>query len=180
MRFITRRDGERRRVLPIAAAALCSALLITGAQSFLPHTTKSANPQEFQRTGLAAHSGSTNEFSILDATWTTAHIREKGIEHAKDTGLVVTYLAPVGRNPGEQSDWIGIYEHGLLDKAHRKDWDWACPNEHNRCMAYGAAAIPAGDDGLEPGKTYTVAYWANDASESDGTPVATIDYVVPW
>ncbi|MBT2376005.1 hypothetical protein AMK21_21875 [Streptomyces sp. CB00316] len=180
MRFTKRRDGGRRRILPVAAAALCSALLVTGTQSFLLHMTKSANTQKLQRTSLAASSGSTSEFSILDATWTTAHIREKGITNAKDTGLVVTYLAPVGRNPAKQGDWIGIYEHGRLEKAHRKDWDWVCPNEHDRCMAYGAAAIPAGDDGLEPGKTYTVAYWANDASESNGTPVATIDYVVPW
>ncbi|MER0241066.1 hypothetical protein AAHZ94_03320 [Streptomyces sp. HSW2009] len=62
-----------------------------------------------------------------------------------------------------EEDWIGIYEHGTLDKAHRKDWDYICPNEHNRCMSYGAAAVPAGDDGLRPAATYTVAYWKGGA-----------------
>ncbi|MFD3729243.1 hypothetical protein [Streptomyces sp. NPDC058671] len=129
---------------------------------------------------LVAANASGTGYSIIDATWTTAHIHQKGVLGGYDTGLVVTYLAPVGRNPSANSDWVGIYEQGRLDKAHRKDWDWVCPNEHERCTDYGSAVVPAGNDGILPGATYTVAYWADGASEGSDTPVATMEYVVPW
>ncbi|MCW5254319.1 MULTISPECIES: hypothetical protein [unclassified Streptomyces] len=175
----TRRERRRRGLLHTAATVLCSALAVTGTQLLLPQAAEGAGTASVRR-GLAAGSHPSDGFDIIDATWTTAHIIEKGILHAKDTGLVVTYLAPAGRNPGQRGDWVGIYEQGQLDTQHRRDWDWVCPNEHARCMAYGAAAIPAGDDGLQSGRTYTVAYWADGANESSGAPAATIDYVVPW
>ncbi|MFD4997953.1 hypothetical protein [Streptomyces buecherae] len=181
MRLSTRGDGRRRRFLPAAVTALCSALAVAGTQFLLPDRATGTSVQQSQRIGLAAGPHGSTHFDILDATWTTAHIDQKGIHlNPKDTGLVLTYLAPVGRNPGERGDWVGIYEKGRIDKAHRKDWDWVCPNEHARCMDYGAAVIPAGDDGLLSAATYTVAYWAGGTSEGNGTPAATIDYVVPW
>ncbi|WP_197991476.1 hypothetical protein [Streptomyces pactum] len=167
------------------AAALCSAAVALGAQALASHPPgsgggRSGDPED-RRTVPVAASADGGGFALLDATWTTAHIDQKGIHlNPKDTGLVVTYLAPVGRNPGSHDDWVGIYERDRLDKAHRKDWDWVCPNEPERCMSYGAAVVPAGNDGLESGRTYTVAYWTDGASESSGTPAATIDYVVPW
>ncbi|MFF5287038.1 hypothetical protein [Streptomyces sp. NPDC013171] len=122
-----------------------------------------------------------DKYILTDAMWTTAHVYQKGaLIGTSDTGLVVTYLTPAGRVPSSHGDWIGIYEKGQLDTGHRIDWDWVCPNEHERCLSHGSAVVPAGDDGMRPGATYTVAYWADDAKESSGTPVATIDYVVPW
>ncbi|MGC5342446.1 hypothetical protein ACPXCE_08005 [Streptomyces sp. DT24] len=181
MRFLTRRDDGRRGTLTVVAAAVCSAAIAVGAQVLLSHTAGSDSGPEVRSVMPAAISADGNGFAILDATWTTAHIDQKGINISpKDTGLVVTYLAPAGRKPSDHDDWVGIYERNLIDTSHRKDWDWVCPNEPQRCMSYGSAVVPAGDDGLESGRTYTVAYWANGASESSGSPVATIEYVVPW
>ncbi|MFT2014343.1 hypothetical protein ACMA1D_00630 [Streptomyces sp. 796.1] len=181
MRFTMRRAGKRRVVVPVALTALFSAFALAGPPLLLPHSASSASAEQPRPASLPADSHSKNSFDIIDATWTTAHIRQKGLNwNPKDTGLVVTYLAPVGRNPGTEGDWVGIYERGKLDKEHRKDWDYVCPNEHNRCMSYGAAAVPAGNDGLRSAATYTVAYWKGGTSESSGAPVATINYVVPW
>ncbi|MFF0430056.1 hypothetical protein ACFYUJ_37530 [Streptomyces sp. NPDC004520] len=123
-----------------------------------------------------------SDFMLLEPTYTTAQIHQKGLNIPDDdTGVVVPYYGPLGWNPGAQKnkDWIGIYEKGQLDTGHRIDWDWVCRSAE-RCTSHGSAAIPAGDDGMLPGKMYTVAYWADGAKESDGPPVATIDYVVPW
>ncbi|MFD3729244.1 hypothetical protein [Streptomyces sp. NPDC058671] len=127
--------------------------------------------------GMGAQEG---DFTLFEPTWTTAHIHQKGVLGGHDTGLVVTYAGPLGRHPGGEGDWVGIYEKGQLSKDQRKDWDWVCPNEQERCMSFGSAIIPAGDDGLESGKTYTAAYWTGSASESGRSPAVTIDFVVPW
>ncbi|MGW5678239.1 hypothetical protein ACWEV4_24705 [Streptomyces sp. NPDC003860] len=160
---------------------MCSAAVVLGAQQLFSLPVKSSGSPDPGRIALAAAQSDATEFTIVDATWTTAHIHQKGIHFAPyDTGLVVTYMAPSGRNPSTHKDWVGIYEHGRLDRAHRVDWDWVCPNEPGRCTDYGSAVIPAGNDGLRSGATYTVAYWPDDASESSGSPAATIDFVVPW
>ncbi|MFI0928386.1 hypothetical protein ACH4TP_31380 [Streptomyces sp. NPDC021012] len=162
-RFFGRWKGFRRNLLVASLTAAVTAAATLGVQAF------AANGETVQG----------HKFILVDALWTTAHIREKGVLQALDTGLVVTYITPTGRVPANNKDWIGIYEKGQLDTGHRIDWDWVCRSAE-RCTSHGSAAIPAGDDGMLPGKMYTVAYWADGAKESDGPPVATIDYVVPW
>ncbi|MER5766338.1 hypothetical protein [Streptomyces sp. NPDC001985] len=180
MLFRTRADGRRGRILPLVAG-LCSAAVVFGAQHLFSPSAEPSGTADPQRVALAAARADGTDFTIVDATWTTADIHQKGLHLTPyDTGLVVTYMAPSGRNPSAHKDWVGIYEKGRIDRAHRVDWDWVCPNEPNRCTDYGSAVIPAGDDGLRSGATYTIAYWPNDASEAGGPPAATIDFVVPW
>ncbi|MBD0710661.1 MULTISPECIES: hypothetical protein [unclassified Streptomyces] len=153
------------------------ALLATSLAAGGPSPDPVPDVRAIEPAGLGAGAG---DFHLLDAQWTTAHIHEKGVVGAVDTGLVVTYLAPKGRNPYSTKDWIGIYPKGKLNKSDRIDWDWVCPNEESRCLAAGAAAVPAGDNGMRSGQTYTVAYWLDGMEESAGSPAATIEYVVPW
>ncbi|MGC5342447.1 hypothetical protein PZB75_08440 [Streptomyces sp. AM 4-1-1] len=165
----------------MVTAAVCSAAVALGAYGLVSRVGGQERPPEVERAGPAGMGTREGEFTLFEPTWTTAHIYQKGINVPEyDTGLVVSYIGPAGRNPGEHDDWVGIYEQGRLDTSHRKDWDWVCPNEHERCKSFGSAIVPAGNDGLESGKTYTVAYWLDRASESSGTPAVTIDYVVPW
>ncbi|MBB4986940.1 MULTISPECIES: hypothetical protein [Streptomyces] len=167
MRFSKRRPA----LLFHAAAVAFAAAVVLGVQS----SSASADDDPF--------SLSSGGFALDEPTWTTAHINEKGFHPfltGKDTGLVVPYMAPSGWNPNRRGDWIGIYEKDQLDTAHRIDWDYVCPNEPTRCMSFGAAIIPAGNNGMVSGKVYTVAYWANGAKESNGRPMARVDYVVPW
>ncbi|MBH5338298.1 hypothetical protein IHE55_27330 [Streptomyces pactum] len=190
-----RRRGGRAGLLPVLAAAVCSAAVALGAQTLVARgsepqspprtgTTRSddrPSPPRTERAAPAAMAVPEGTFALFEPVWTTAHIYQKGLNSPPyDTGLVVSYVGPAGWNPEKHGDWIGIYEQGRLEKAHRKDWDWVCPNEPERCMSFGSAIVPAGNDGLESGKTYTVAYWADGASEGSGHPAATIDYVVPW
>ncbi|MFF2040463.1 hypothetical protein ACFVVX_08555 [Kitasatospora sp. NPDC058170] len=137
---------------------------------------------EGRRMTAAAGGTATVGFHLLDAAWTTADIIEKGIHpfNPADTGLVVMYLAPPGRNPKANNDWVGIYKQGQLNSSARIDWDYVCPNDEARCASFGAAVIPAGDNGMQSGQTYTVAYWEGGKTESNSAPLATLEYVVPW
>ncbi|MEV6123977.1 hypothetical protein AB0M23_26300 [Streptomyces sp. NPDC052077] len=164
----------------MALAVVCSAGAVLGTQLLVSAAQGRETPR-VEEAGPAGVGEWEGAFMLYEPVWTTAHIYQKGLNIPEaDTGLVVSYVGPAARNPGKQGDWIGIYEHGRIDKAHRKDWDWVCPNEHARCMSFGSAIVPAGNDGLESGKKYTIAYWLDDASESSGTPAVTVDYVVPW
>ncbi|MER5766339.1 hypothetical protein [Streptomyces sp. NPDC001985] len=179
--FARRRTDRGRRWLPVVLAVVCSAAVALGAQGLVSRVTQEPAPQRTEAALPAGMGTQEGEYTLFEPTWTTAHISQKGLNAVQhDTGLVVQYAGPLGRNPGQRSDWIGIYEQGRLEKAHRKDWDWVCPNEHSRCKWFGSAIIPAGDDGLVSGRTYTVAYWTDDASESSGKPAVTVDFVVPW
>ncbi|MFD3651606.1 hypothetical protein ACFWVT_08070 [Streptomyces cyaneofuscatus] len=177
-----KREGRRRSgFVPVVMAVVCSAAVALGAQNMVSRVGERESPQEVKNVSPAGMGVREGEFVLYEPVWTTAHIIQKGL-HLRDfdTGLVVSYVGPPDRNPGKQGDWVGIYERGQLDKAHRKDWDWVCPNEHDRCKSFGSAVIPAGNDGLESGKTYTVAYWTDRSDESSGKPAVTIEYHVPW
>ncbi len=177
------RDAGRRRgrFVPAVLAVVCSVAVTLGAHTLGSSVGEREYPVRLENAGPAGQGAREGEFMLYEPVWTTAHVYQKGLNDPPyDTGLVVSYITPLGRNPGKQGDWVGIYEKGQLDKAHRKDWDWVCPNEHARCKSFGSAIVPAGNDGLESGKTYTVAYWTDDASESSGRPAVTVDYVVPW
>lgn len=187
MELFRGRTGERSSGLPAVLTAICLAAVILGAQALIPQRQQGriGEPRQPLTGAMRPAAGAAptvpgSEYLLLDAVWTTAHIAEKGITRAKDTGLIVTYLTPAGRNPYTRKDWIGIYRQGGLTKSSRIDWDWVCPNQEHRCKSLGAAAIPAGDDGMESGKTYTIAYWTDDATETSGTPAATMSYVVSW
>ncbi|MCM2390517.1 hypothetical protein [Streptomyces albipurpureus] len=193
MQLLRRQTGKWSKTLPAVLTAIFLAALVLGIQVLIPQKQQGQGQEQGQGgeqrykeaeaigpRGGAAAAVPGSEYFLLAAVWTTAHIAEKGIAQGKDTGLIVTYLAPAGRNPSTRKDWIGIYQRGNLTKSGRVDWDWVCPNQENRCKSFGAAAIPAGDDGMESGKTYTIAYWTDDATEATGTPAATLEYVVSW
>ncbi|GGU80070.1 hypothetical protein GCM10010275_13460 [Streptomyces litmocidini] len=180
---ISRRQAERRRgsLLPLvvatAAVTVLATLGITGT------STKTGGQALVTASYVTSQPSYDSDFMLLEPTYTTAQIHQKGLNIPDDdTGVVVPYYGPLGWNPGAQKnkDWIGIYEKGQLDAAHRIDWDWVCPNEIGKCASFGAAVVPAGNDGLASGKTYTVAYWVGAANESKGRPAATVDFVIPW
>ncbi|MFT2014342.1 hypothetical protein ACMA1D_00625 [Streptomyces sp. 796.1] len=165
----------------MAMAVVCSAAAVAGAHDLTSRVGERSAPVKKEQASPAGMGDREGEFVLFEPVWTTAHIYQKGINNvAHDTGLVVSYVGPTGRNPHVEEDWIGIYEYGKLDKEHRKDWDYVCPNEKERCKAFGSAIVPAGNDGLESGKKYTVAYWLGSKGESGRAPAVTIDYVVPW
>jgi hypothetical protein len=184
MELFRRREGKRGRFLPAVLTAVAAAAILVGSGVLVPQPAQGQNNgKDGKKPAPAATSAAAadldKDYYLLDAFWTTGHI-STGV--GGYPGLVVPYLAPAGRNPYTQKDWIGIYQKGREALDSPIYWDWVCPNDEAKCKSFGAAALGVGNSLMESGKTYTIAYWRDESNwpGTQATRVATIDFVVPW
>ncbi|MFJ7911985.1 hypothetical protein [Kitasatospora sp. NPDC096204] len=105
--------------------------------------------------------GVNTEFHIVDVAPTNA----RGSKGAVG-GVAVTYMVPDGRDAYGSGDWIAVYE-GTSTKPFR--WEWALGD----CSSYCTRTV---EKKLQSGKQYTIVYYRDGGTVSQGTPVATFDY----